>query len=175
MLFRSERLEPGTGHNGIRVVDLAPILKYDAEPLASTIVQVLDIFKQSMGIPVEIEWAFDFSNGSPFFYLLQIKPLMQNSSAKRAVPDQMDPEELLIQSGKCMGNGYIDTITDIVYLDPETFDKSKTEVIAKELEEINTRMKEENRSYILFGYGRWGTRDQDIRYTKPEEHSSELQ
>ncbi|HRV28024.1 MAG TPA: pyruvate, phosphate dikinase, partial [Spirochaetia bacterium] len=112
-----------------------------------------------MGIPVEIEWAFDYSNNVPVLYLLQIKPLMQNVEKKHFHIDAIETETMLVQSEKCMGNGYINTIYDFIYIDPKTFDKSKTQDIALELERYNQLLKDENRHYILLGFGRWGTRD----------------
>lgn len=156
---QDEKLEPGTSYKGIRVIDLAPILKYEAAALPATIAHVLDIFKQSMGIPVEIEWAFDYTNNVPALYLLQIKPLIQNVEKKHFYIDAIETETMLVQSEKCMGNGYINTIYDFIYIDPKTFDKSKTQDIALELERYNQLLKDENRHYILLGFGRWGTRD----------------
>jgi hypothetical protein len=58
-----------------------------------------------------------------------------------------------------MGNGMIEDITDIVYCDPEKFDKTKTVEMAKEIEQLNRMMKDQNKKYILIGPGRWGSRD----------------
>jgi hypothetical protein len=61
-----------------------------------------------------------------------------------------------------MGNGLIDDISDVVFIDPDTFDKSKTMEMADEMDKINSEMIHENRNYILIGPGRWGTRDRWI-------------
>jgi hypothetical protein len=58
-----------------------------------------------------------------------------------------------------MGNGKIEEITDIIWIDPNDFDKSKTEEMALEVEELNLKLKSEGRKYVLLGPGRWGTRD----------------
>jgi hypothetical protein len=58
-----------------------------------------------------------------------------------------------------MGNGMIEDLEDIIYCDPEKFDKSKTVEMAKEIEDINRLMVSEKRKYVLIGPGRWGTRD----------------
>ncbi|HAW58272.1 MAG TPA: pyruvate, phosphate dikinase, partial [Bacteroidales bacterium] len=42
------------------------------------------------------------------------------------------------------------------------FDKSMTITMAEEIEQINAKLTEENRKYILIGPGRWGTRDRWI-------------
>jgi len=61
-----------------------------------------------------------------------------------------------------MGNGKIDDICDIVFVDPENFEKMSTVAIAKEISKINSSLKKENRRYILIGLGRWGSRDTSI-------------
>jgi hypothetical protein len=58
-----------------------------------------------------------------------------------------------------MGNGVIDDITDIIYIEPEKFDNKLTIEIADEIAVLNEKMAKENRKYILIGPGRWGTRD----------------
>jgi hypothetical protein len=58
-----------------------------------------------------------------------------------------------------MGNGKIENITDIVWIDPDDFDKSETETMAREIEEYNQKLKKEGKKYLLMGPGRWGTRD----------------
>ena len=61
-----------------------------------------------------------------------------------------------------MGNGSIDGITDVVFVDTEKFDKSKTEEMVEEIEKFNNFMISQNRKYVLIGPGRWGTRDRWI-------------
>jgi hypothetical protein len=58
-----------------------------------------------------------------------------------------------------MGNGRVEEVSDIVWVDPDLFDKSCTEEMALEVEALNQRLKHEGRKYILLGPGRWGTRD----------------
>ncbi len=58
-----------------------------------------------------------------------------------------------------MGNGTIGDLRDLVYVDPERFDRSRTQEMTGELEKLNARMKKEGRKYILIGPGRWGSRD----------------
>jgi hypothetical protein len=61
-----------------------------------------------------------------------------------------------------MGNGMMDDIEEVVFVDPDTFDKSKTLEMADEMDKINAEMIRGNRNYILIGPGRWGTRDRWI-------------
>ena len=56
-----------------------------------------------------------------------------------------------------MGNMHLKHITDIVYVDPQKFDRAHTVEIANEIASINTRLHDSMRQYMLIGPGRWGT------------------
>jgi len=58
-----------------------------------------------------------------------------------------------------MGNGIVSGINDIIFVDPDRFDKMKTCEIAAEINLFNRKMDFLNKEYILIGPGRWGTRD----------------
>ncbi len=163
--FNSERLIPGITDAGPRVVNFANILKYNYIPLAKTIEVILDIISESMGTPIETEFAIDLNKdkeGRASFYLLQIKPLIKNIIETEINIDKIDNDKLLLYSENGMGNGRNQDIRDVVYVDVDRFDKLKTEKIRDEIEEINANMTKEDRQYILIGPGRWGTRDRFI-------------
>lgn len=71
----------------------------------------------------------------------------------------VDTSEALIYAESALGIGAMHDISDIVYVKPDTFDSLSTERIADELLALNLRMREEGRSYILVGPGRWGSSD----------------
>jgi len=71
-------------------------------------------------------------------------------------------KNIILFSEKGMGNGCIEDMYDLIYVDPEHFDKSKTPEMAQEIEEFNDEMTEAGKKYILIGPGRWGTRDRWI-------------
>ncbi len=163
--FNSERTIPGITSAGPRVVNFANILKYDYIPLAKTIEVILDIISESMGTPIETEFAIDLNKdkeGRASFYLLQIKPLIKNIIETDINIDKIDNDRLLLFSENGMGNGRIADLYDIIYVDVDKFDKLKTEKIRDEIDLLNTKMAEENKKYILIGPGRWGTRDRFI-------------
>ncbi|HTX88332.1 MAG TPA: PEP/pyruvate-binding domain-containing protein [Bacteroidales bacterium] len=163
--LENNRITAGLGQAGPRVVNFADILKYNYIPLAKTIEVVLDVVKEALGSPVEIEFAVDLNKDKDYkasFYLLQIKPMIGNVADFEVDPAKIDPEQVLLYSEREMGNGLIDTIRDVVFVDPETFDKSKTMEMAEEMEKINAGMGKQGKNYILIGPGRWGTRDRWI-------------
>lgn len=167
----NERINIGLSKPGPKIINFAYILKYDAFPLAKVLVNVLDMVKDSMGTPVEIEFAVDLGGTSyqnntesgnpkkPAFYILQIKPLIRDYQGFTLNVDEINKEKLLLYTEQGMGNGKIEDIYDVIYCDPDKFDKSGTLEMTTELEQLNNEMKKENRKYILIGPGRWGTRD----------------
>jgi len=161
----NERTIPGITQPGPRVINFANILKYDYIPLAKTIEVILDLVSESMGTPVEIEFAVDLNKdkkGRAAFYLLQIKPLIKNIIDSEISIEKIENDRLMLYCENGMGNGRITNIHDVIYVDVEHFDRLKTEKMRDEIERLNQQMVKENRKYILIGPGRWGTRDRFI-------------
>ncbi len=158
----NDDLIPGIQEQGPRIIDFANILKYEYLPLAETLRLLLELFKEAMGSPVEIEYALDLDateNGVPTFYLLQIKPLIRVEQQVDIDLGSIDDEEIFMYTARGMGNGKIENISDIVYVDPEKFDKTKTRQMAREITDINSLLEKEGKEFILIGPGRWGSRD----------------
>ena len=161
----NNRIIPGLDKPGPRVINFADILKYNYIPLAKTVSVVLDVIKEALGSPVEIEFAVDLTKDSQnraSFYLLQIKPMIGGSEDYKVDMNKISKEDIVLYCEKEMGNGLVENITDVVFVDPDTFDKTKTMEMAEEMEKINRRMVEEGKQYVLIGPGRWGTRDRFI-------------
>ncbi|MFK5857640.1 MAG: PEP/pyruvate-binding domain-containing protein [Bacteroidota bacterium] len=153
---------PGISKVGPRIINFANILKYNYISLAKTIEMVLALGKDAMGTAIEIEYAVDLTkdkDGRASFYILQIKPLIQSGIDCNIDISSIDDDSIVLYSEKGMGNGLIDDISDVIYANVDTFDKSKTIEMAREIEEINNFMIEQKKKYILIGPGRWGTRD----------------
>jgi hypothetical protein len=111
---------------------------------------------------VEIEFAVDLTrdeNGNATFYLLQIKPLVGTVAGYSIDEEKLSGEDLLLTTRKSMGNGLIENINDVIFAMPGSFNSRNSTEMAKEISSLNERMIAENRSYILIGPGRWGTRD----------------
>ena len=66
-------------------------------------------------------------------------------------------ENVLAAAKSALGNGVEDTIRDIVYVKPNVFDLSHSEEVLPELEQINHKMLELGRPYVLIVLGRLGT------------------
>ncbi len=161
-IMENDDLVPGVQGKGPKVIDFANILKYNHLPLADSLQLLLKLFKEAMGSPVEIEFAVDIEpaeNGLPTLYLLQIKPLIRIEEKVEVNIDSFPEEQVLMYAERGMGNGVIEDIRDVVYVDPEKFDRLKTKQMASEIKEINHLLDLDDREYILIGPGRWGSRD----------------
>ncbi|HUX59238.1 MAG TPA: PEP/pyruvate-binding domain-containing protein [Bacteroidales bacterium] len=158
----NDAITPGLDALGPRVINFADILKYDYIPLASTLKAVLDVVNEAFGTPIEIEFAVDLEKdkeGNASFYLLQIKPLVGSEAGYSIDPETIYNDDLLLVTQKSMGNGVINDITDLIYVEPEKFNNMHTNEMANEIDKMNEKMLSENRKYVLIGSGRWGTKD----------------
>ncbi len=161
----SHALSAGLDKPGPRVVDFANIIKYNYVPLSKVQEVFLEVLPDAFGTPVEIEFSLDLTkdkDGKASFYLLQVKPMLKANNDTSFDREDFDKERVLLFTEKGMGNGTVDYICDVIYIDNERFQNSQTEVMAEEIEQLNTKMQDEGRQYILIGPGRWGTRDKWI-------------
>jgi DNA-binding NarL/FixJ family response regulator len=161
----NDSITAGLDKQGSRIINFADILKYNYIPLASTIKIILDVVKEAIGSPVEIEYAVDLKkdeSGSASFYLLQIKPIAVIGAGYSIDIDSINKDELLLLSGKSMGNGKLEYITDIIYAEPQKLGSAISSDMAAEIAILNGEMSRLNRKYVLIGPGRWGTRDPSL-------------
>ena len=162
--YENNRLVDGTTIKGTKVVTFADILKYNYFPLAKILEEILDIGEKALGMPVEIEFAVNLNKDEkekiyPTFYVLQIRPLTINTDEISIDPENLKRDDLMLYTGHGMGNGIIDSVYDVIFVDLDTWDRTKTEKMHNEISELNKRMRAEHRNYILIGPGRWGSRD----------------
>ena len=155
-------LTSGLFDEGPRVINFSDILKYDYIPLAPTLKTVLEVVREALGAPVEIEFAVDLDKDEEdkaSFYLLQVKPLVGSVAGYSIDPESVYSDDMIMVSRKSMGNGLVDDITDIIYVEPDKFDNLKTAEMAEEIDFFNRKMIAQSRRYVLVGPGRWGTKD----------------
>ncbi len=160
--FSDRMFRDGLGYSGQRVLTFADIMKYDYIPLPDFLAEILDIGKLAFGVPIEIEFAVTLGESDgvdSVFHILQIRPLAVSGGENIEFDGEINKNSLLIYAEEAMGNGILDELRDIVYVDPDKFDKLKTIEILEEIKAINLQMRDEKRGYILIGPGRWGSRD----------------
>jgi len=147
---------------GPRLVTFANILKHDVFPLTPILREILRVGREAFGAHIELEFAVNLERNStrgPEFFLLQIRPMVAGQESVDIAWEEVGEEEIACVSRHAMGNGVFEGLCDIVYVDPDAFDVSKTRQIALEVGKINQRFIDENRRYVLIGFGRWGTAD----------------
>ncbi|BDU68025.1 phosphoenolpyruvate synthase [Geothrix oryzae] len=164
--WNDDRIHDGLDAPGPRIVNFRNILKYDQFPLAQILQRLLELVREAMETPVEIEFAVnldpDPQTGKPTFTLLQIKHQLLESGDVNLSTADLDPAELFLFSERCVGNGIVEGLRDIVWVDPEGFDKFETPALAAELEKLNDRFRAEAGKYVLLGPGRWGSNDRHL-------------
>ncbi len=159
----ADRIWTGQSGAGPRILTFAPILKSQTIPLNNLIKKLLKICEEAYNSPVETEFAVTINkneNSPPYrFGFLQVRPMVVSSEEVNIKDNEFEGKNVLLSSAYVLGNGSINTLTDIVYLKVGNFQAKYTYKIAKELEEINKKLIAENRKYLLIGFGRWGTTD----------------
>jgi hypothetical protein len=159
---QDDKIVMGVWEKGPRLLDFAPILKLNDIPLNSLITSLLERCEDALGCLVEIEFAVTLNQrrGTPArFGFLQVRPMVVSTEIVDVQLGELAAENVLIASESALGNGAIDTIRDVVYVKPETFDVKHTQTIANELERMNHHLVESKNPYVLIGFGRWGSSD----------------
>jgi len=155
----ADRIVAGIGRAGPRVVDFAPILVHGELPLAPAVRSLLAACEEVSGGPVEIELALALPAGKPpSLGLLQMRPLAVADETIDIGEDDLAAERAWVASRLAAGNGRRE-LADVVYLVPERFEPRATPAIAAELERIDRELVGAGRTYLLIGFGRWGSVD----------------
>ena len=158
----NERISDSPYDRGRKVITFNNILKYNTFPLARIVDDILALGAEEMRCPVEVEFAvnMDVPNGRQhIFNLLQIRPIIDNHDNRSIDWESVETSRALIYGESALGIGQMTDIADIVYVKTEAFNSLSTEKIADELLALNARLRDEKRSYVLVGPGRWGSSD----------------
>ncbi len=158
----NEAVYDGISRDGIRIVTFAPILKHKMFPLPEILNFLLGLGSWGMGSPVEIEFAVNLQiqKGKPKeFAMLQMRPLVISKEIDELNVDDFDKQSLICQSDQVLGNGATDGIKDLVFVDINNYDRSKSKIIAGEINQLNSKLLDEKKPYVLIGVGRWGSLD----------------
>jgi hypothetical protein len=159
---QGERIVPGTGRDGPRVINFAPLLDLADFPLNKIVKRLLSICETEMGTDVEIEFAIAFPgdrDDPARFGFLQVRPMVVPEEVVEIADDEMTSSTVLLASDHVMGNGVEETIRDVVFVKPESFEARFTRTIADQLDCLNLTLMSEERPYLLIGFGRWGSVD----------------
>ncbi len=152
----------GTSRDGLKLFTLAPVLKHKTFPLPQILDTILKMGSWGMKNPVEIEFAIDLSvpKGELIkFAVLQMRPLVITTEQEELEVTKYDDAQLICKSGNILGNGSNNKIMDIVFVDINEFDRSKSREAAKDVGYFNAKLGKQKKEYLLVGIGRWGTLD----------------
>lgn len=147
---------------GRKILSFVNILQHDVFPLAETLDAVLQVGQDEMGRPIEIEFAVNVDADDPSratFYLLQVRPIVDNKEIMEEDLTTIRPEETLLSSTSALGHGIVSDVQDIIYVKTGAFNSSNNQLIAYEIEKMNRQFTEEEQGYVLVGPGRWGSSD----------------
>ncbi|HEY3296352.1 MAG TPA: PEP/pyruvate-binding domain-containing protein [bacterium] len=158
----SDRLSPGTGVDGPRVLDFAPILDLNEVPLNNLLKRLLKRCEEAIGAPVEIEFAMTLDSRRrvpPRFGFLQVRPMMVSHEQVDLEEENLEGPNVLAASSTVLGNGTVNTLCDVIYVRPEVFEARHTRQVAAQIATMNRALVDAKRPYLLVGFGRWGSSD----------------
>jgi len=147
---------------GEKIITFNGILKYDMFPLAAIIYDILQLGKEAMNTPVEIEFAINLNKKlpkKPEFSLLQIRPIAEGNEESDVAISKEEEKKAIIVSSSVMGNGKIDNIKDFIMINLDNFDSTNMVNMPAELEELNSKFENGESQYILVVAGRLGSSD----------------
>jgi CheY-like chemotaxis protein len=152
----------GVSRPGVRIISFAPMLKQGLFPLATILETLAKAGEEALGIPVEIEFAVRLPQQlgeAAEFGFVQVRPLTLSRDYHDLSLVNVEPRKLLCQSNKVLGNGRIENLYDVVVVDSQRFERSRSQEVAKAVAHFNGLLAAENRPYALIGVGRWGSND----------------
>ena len=135
---------------------------------------ILKQLEAAYGCPVDIEFAHDGHE----FHLLQCRPqVVRGATEAVRVPGDISSERRIFSACRDIESGSVHAVEYVVFIEPRDYSRlDSTERrlgVARVVRLLNQRLQE--RSFILMGPGRWGTRDlrmgvhvgyADINYTR---------
>ncbi len=154
-----DRIYNGLNRKGPRLVTFWRLLRHADEPFCKLLRYLLALGRQNLGCALELEFACNIEDDVIDFAFLQIRPFVTQRESRHIELTDLDEAKVLCRSQRAMGNGLIDTIRDIAYISPSRFDRRDSQQAAKLIGELNLRLAEERRPYVLIGPGRFGSMD----------------
>lgn len=143
-----------------KIISFSGVLQHGVFPLPELLRKTLQYGQEEMGRPVEIEFAVNLHDDKTGeFYLLQIRPMVDNKMQLDEDITLVPDSDCLIRSHNAIGHGIINDVSDIVYVKTDNYSASNNTVIADEVEKINRGFLDRGENYVLVGPGRWGSSD----------------
>ncbi|MBR3514271.1 MAG: phosphoenolpyruvate synthase [Bacteroidaceae bacterium] len=153
-------IRDGIYEGGRKVITFCGVLQQNVFPLPDILQKIMRYGQEEMRRAVEIEFAANINaDRTGEFYLLQIRPMVDNKlmldEDLQAIPD----DKCLLRSHNAIGHGISTDVQDIVYVKTDSWSASDNPAVAEEIEQINRRFLSSGHNYVLVGPGRWGSSD----------------
>lgn len=157
-----DRVVPGMGSAGPRIVNFAPMLVRGCFPINNLVKGLLAAAEKTLNAKVEIEFALtlEVSSGNPLrarLGFLQVRSTVMSDEVVEVTPEELLDSRAIVASEMVIGNGTANDIRDIVFVRPEKFSPLVTPEIAQQMESVNRELHKELRPFLLIGFGRWGS------------------
>jgi hypothetical protein len=141
-----------TFNNLIRRTDFVPLLD-----------EMLTTLEDVYGRPVDTEFAASVGpDGAVRINLLQCRPMIIPGLGDRvALPDDVDPERVVLRSARFIGGGVADDVRYLVAVDPAAYARIRSmetkRTVRSVIGAINARLRETEEHMVLLGPGRFGS------------------
>ncbi len=157
----SQRINMGIGSPGPRVLNFSQLLHLNEFKFNHFLKELLFICEDALENPVEIEFAVNIlhEEHKAYFSCLQVRPMVVSDEKVEITNEEFSSSKNVVSSNKVLGNGTNESIRNIVFLKPDTFDKKYSTKITKEIETVNRELLAKKEPYLLIGFGRWGSSD----------------
>jgi pyruvate phosphate dikinase-like enzyme len=157
-----DRVITGIGSRGPRILNFAPMLVREEFPLNDLVKALLNAAEKTVNAKVEVEFAITLlgrRGERPRVRLgfLQVRSMVVSDQLVDVSVEDLSDPRAIVASDMAMGNGTADDIQDIVFVRPDKFSPLDTPVIAQQLELINRELRDQKRTFLLIGFGRWGS------------------
>ena len=157
-----DRVVPGIGSRGPRILNFAPMLVQEEFPLNHLVIALLNASEKTVNAKVEIEFAITLQRrrgerSRARLGLLQVRSMVVSDQLVDVKVEELSDPRAIVASDRVMGNGTADDIQDIVFVRPDKFSPLHTPAIAQQLESVNRELQRQHRPFLLIGFGRWGS------------------
>jgi len=157
-----DRVVPGVSLVGPRIVNFAPMLVQERFPITALVKALLAAAEKALDAKVEIEFALTLPGQTgeerrARLGFLQVRSTMVANQVVEVTSEELRDARVVVASDMVIGNGIAENIQDIVFVRPETFSPMSTPIIAQQLEAVNRELQQQQRPFVLIGFGRWGS------------------
>jgi len=157
-----DRVVPGINSKGPRILNFAPMLVQEQFPVNPLVRALLTASEQTLDTKVEIEFALTFESqrgeiSRARLGFLQVRSMVVSDEVVDVPAEVLMDPRAIVASDMVIGNGATTDIQDIVFVRPEAFSPMITPAIAQQLGTINRELQQQQRPYVLIGFGRWGS------------------